>query len=45
MKAHILGSITFFENCVVYEIVGGKYGRARQATDGGTAHALCVLDT
>ena len=33
------------ENRAVYEINVEKYGRAGQATDDNTAHALCMLDT
>jgi len=32
------------ENRAIYEIMWKKYGRTRQVADGGTAHALCMLD-
>jgi len=43
---HILCSVTFFfESRAVYEIMWKNIvQRDRQATDGNTAHAHCVLD-
>jgi hypothetical protein len=44
IKTHILYSVTFFENCAVYENVE-KYCKARLATNDIMAHAHCMLDT
>jgi len=41
-KTHILCYVTFKKNSAVYEICGKK-GRAGQATDDNTEHALCML--
>jgi len=40
-KTHILCSITFFENCAVYEINVEKYCTARQATGDMWQH-MCI---
>jgi len=43
IKTRILCSTVFFiRSCRLWDV--GKYGRARQATDGSTVHALCTLD-
>jgi len=39
IETHILCSVTFLENCAVYEIMWKKYCRAGQATDDNMAHA------
>jgi hypothetical protein len=45
IKTHMLCSITSFRtSCRLPDNVG-KYSRARRATDGNRAHALCILQT
>ena len=44
IKTHILSSITFLENRVVYGDVE-KYCRAGQATNNIMTHVHCMLDT
>jgi transcription initiation factor IIE alpha subunit len=41
IKAHVLCSVTFSENCAVYEIM---WKNAVEATDDNMARALCMLD-
>jgi len=44
IKTHILWSITFFrKSCRLWGNVT-KYDRSGRATDGNTAHSLCMLD-
>jgi hypothetical protein len=43
IKIHILCSLTFSENCAVYEIMSEKYVGATEATDFNMA-ACCTLD-
>jgi hypothetical protein len=45
LEKHILCSLTFFENCAVYEKMSKKYCRAGQATDDNMAQAHCMLYT
>jgi hypothetical protein len=44
IKTHILYSITLFfpENHAFYEIMGGKYGRTGQATDGNIIRRMRI---
>ena len=46
IKTHILYSITFFprKQCRLWDNVHKKSGRAKQATNDNTYHALCMLD-
>ena len=45
IKTHILCSVSIFQkSCHLWDNVE-KYGRAKQATDDNTEHALCMLDT
>jgi len=41
---HFMFTNFLSENRAIYEIMWKKYGRTRQVADGGTAHALCMLD-
>jgi hypothetical protein len=45
IKAHILCSVTLFRKLARLRENVEKYCRCGQATDGNTAHALCMLDT
>ena len=37
-------NMLFPESRAIYEIMWGKYGRAGQAADHSTSHALCMLN-
>jgi len=43
-KPHFVFKNLFLEKFTFHEIMLGKYGRGRQATDGNMAHAHCMLD-
>jgi len=42
-QIHILCSTNFFRNSCRFLVKAEDCGRARQDTDGDTAHALCIL--
>jgi len=45
IEAHILYSVTDFQNRAFYGIMWKKYCRAVQNTNENRAHAHCMLDT